>query len=267
MVTIPSETVSQPLDNDVPPVDLDLGLGRSTIAEDVASRLITAIAVGTYSPGEQLPPERELAVRLSVSRATVRQALQQVAELGLIESRRGRGGGTFVTKRSWEEQAREPTRRTLQAELPRLRELFDLRGMVEGMIARAAAQRRTAADVTELESLLAQFTAASADMTTARALDRRLHAAICSAAGNSYLQGLSARLATLASLGFGALPYEPDFFRQALHEHEALVRAVVCGDAESAQRLAADHTMLTYRSMQASLTWSEQDPPDASRPG
>lgn len=243
----------------VPP-DLDLGLGRSTIAADVASRLITAIAIGTYSPGEQLPPERDLAVRLSVSRATVRQALQQVGELGLIESRRGRGGGTFVTRQSWEDVAREPARKTLAAELPRLQELVDFRGLVEGMIARAAAQRRTPADVAALTALLAQFAAAADDMVSARTLDRRLHSAICAAAGNPYLLSLSVKLANLASLGFGALPYEPDFFQQALHEHEALVHAVVAGEAETAQALAAAHTRLSYRSMQASLARSEQDP-------
>ncbi len=127
------------------------------MTSNLADRLVTAIAVGTYSPGERLPPERELATSLGVSRATLRQALQQVTALGLVEARRGRGGGTFVASVSWEEVAPEVARRTLEEELPTMLELFDYRCLVEGMIARAAAQRRTPGDVSRLRAALADF--------------------------------------------------------------------------------------------------------------
>ena len=52
----------------------------ATVTEDVANRLVTAIAVGTFSPGERLPSERELATRLEVSRVTVRQALREALD-------------------------------------------------------------------------------------------------------------------------------------------------------------------------------------------
>ena len=253
-----------PLDNDVReslggPTDAAAfdpalaGLTRATMAGDVASRLITAIAVGTYSPGERLPPERELASRLAVSRVTVRQALSRVAELGLIESRRGRGGGTFVTSVSWRTVAPQEARRTLEVELPRLRELFDYRCLVEGMIARAAAQRRTTEQVDALQAALAEFRLTGQDMARARAVDRRLHGLVGAAAQNRYLVELSAHLTTAATLGFGAEPYEEDFFVQARHEHEELVGAVVAGEAEAAQRIAQSHFALTYVTMERSL--------------
>ncbi|GAA1434913.1 GntR family transcriptional regulator [Microlunatus lacustris] len=244
------------MDADDPETPLDpglVGLTRATMAGNVAERLVTAIAVGTYSPGERLPPERELAARLAVSRVTVRQALQRVAELGLVESRRGRGGGTFVTAVAWHDVAPAEARRTLEVELPRLRELFDYRCLVEGMIARAAALRRTAADVEQLEGALEEFRRTGADMALARALDRRLHGLVCAAAQNRHLVALSAHLTTAATLGFGAEPYEPDFFVRALHEHEELVGAVVTGDAERAQEVATAHFALTYVTMEHSL--------------
>jgi DNA-binding FadR family transcriptional regulator len=235
-------------------VDVALpGVTRATMASSVAERLVTAIAVGTYSPGERLPPERELAERLSVSRVTLRQALQRVAELGLVEARRGRGGGTFVTAISWQEVAPEEARRTLEVELPRLRELFDYRCMVEGMIARAAAERRTPEQAAALDAALAEFREAGEDMAVARALDRRLHGLVCAAAGNRHLVALSAHLTTAATLGFGAEPYEPDFFVRALHEHEQLISAVVRGEAERAQQVAQAHFALTYVTMERSL--------------
>lgn len=229
------------------------GLVRATMAGSVAERLITAVAVGTYSPGERLPPERELAERLGVSRVTVRQALQQVGELGLVESRRGRGGGTFVTAASWREVAPEQARRTLEVELPRLRELFDYRCLVEGTIARAAAERRTEEQVVELRAALAEFGQSGEDMAVARALDRRLHGLVCAAAHNRHLVTLSAHLTVAATLGFGAEPYDPDFFAQARHEHEELIDAVVRGEAERAQRVATAHFALTYVTMERSL--------------
>lgn len=252
VVPIPfAADVQQADDNGVDPVLV--GIARATMAGSVAERLITAIAVGTYSPGERLPPERELAERLSVSRVTIRQALQQVGELGLVEARRGRGGGTFVTALSWRDVAPEQARRTLEVELPRLRELFDYRCMVEGMIARAAAERRTPEQVEQLGSALAEFAEAGADMAAARALDRRLHGLVCAAAGNRHLVALSAHLTTAATLGFGAEPYEPDFFVQALAEHEELIAAVVDGDGERAQQVAQAHFALTYVTMERSL--------------
>ena len=235
------------------------GLTRATMAADVASRLVTAIAVGAYSPGERLPPERELAGLLAVSRVTVRQALSRVAELGLIESRRGRGGGTFVTAVSWRSVAPLEARRTLELELPRLRELFDYRCMVEGTIARAAAQRRTPEQVDALQAVLADFRLTGQDMARARAVDRRLHGLVGAAAHNRYLVSLSAHLTTAATLGFGAEPYEQDFFVQARHEHEELVGAVVAGQAEAAQQIAEAHFALTYVTMERSLERSLED--------
>jgi GntR family transcriptional repressor for pyruvate dehydrogenase complex len=223
------------------------------MSENVADRLVTAIAVGTYSPGERLPSERELADLLSVSRVTIRQALQRVIELGLVESRRGRGGGTFVTQLSWEDVAPAEARRTLEVELPRLRELFDYRCMVEGMIAAAAAERRSDSDVAELQQTLAAFGEAGGDMVTARALDRRLHGLVCTAARNRHLVSLSAHLTAAATLGFGAEPYDEDFFLQARHEHEQLIGAVVAQDAAAARSIAQHHFSLTYVTMEHSL--------------
>lgn len=223
------------------------------MTEDVANRLVTAIAVGTFSPGERLPSERELATRLEVSRVTVRQALQRVGELGLVVARRGRNGGTFVTMQAWEDVAPDEARRTLETELPRLKDLFDYRCLVEGLIARTAAERGTAEQRAELTEALAAFGTTGENMELARAWDRRLHGLICSAAGNPHLTALSAHLTAAATLGFGAEPYEPEFFAQALHEHGELVAAVVVGDAEAAQRIARDHFVLTYRTMQRSL--------------
>src|ERR1043166_9456423 len=64
--------------------------------EITVARLAQAIRLGLVASGERLPPERELAERLQVSRVTLREAIAALREAGFLESRRGRSGGTFV---------------------------------------------------------------------------------------------------------------------------------------------------------------------------
>src|SRR5579862_2117183 len=66
--------------------------------EETVERLLTAIKLGVVAPGSKLPPERELAERLNVSRVTLREAIRALQHSGYVESRRGRYGGTFVNR-------------------------------------------------------------------------------------------------------------------------------------------------------------------------
>ncbi|MGH3224117.1 MAG: FadR/GntR family transcriptional regulator, partial [Streptosporangiaceae bacterium] len=67
--------------------------------EETVERLLTVIKLGLIGPGERFPAERELAVRLGISRLTLREAIGELQQAGFVESRRGRFGGTFVTRR------------------------------------------------------------------------------------------------------------------------------------------------------------------------
>ena len=73
-------------------------------------QLGTAIRLGVYPLGTTLPPERELAARLEVSRATLREAMAALREAGLVETTRGRGGGTVVTLKARTPSARAAAR-------------------------------------------------------------------------------------------------------------------------------------------------------------
>src|SRR5512145_3197797 len=64
--------------------------------EETVQRLLQSIRLGLIAPGERLPPERELAGMLEISRDTLREAIGSLAEAGWVVSRRGRYGGTFV---------------------------------------------------------------------------------------------------------------------------------------------------------------------------
>lgn len=80
--------------------------------ENTVERLLQTIRLGVLAPGQSLPPERELAARLGVSRDTVREAIKSLSDAGYLVSRRGRYGGTFLAEEL-------PTPRTDDVELRR----------------------------------------------------------------------------------------------------------------------------------------------------
>src|SRR4051794_29774953 len=94
--------------------------------EVTVERLAQSIRLGVLVGGERLPPERELAETLGVSRVTLREAIGALRSAGLIESRRGRGGGTFVVS------PRASRARTAKRQPPpAIDDMLDLRRIVE----------------------------------------------------------------------------------------------------------------------------------------
>src|SRR5262245_7720545 len=196
-----------------------------TAAAEVADRLVTAIALGEYLPGERLPPERELAQILGVSRSTVREASGRLLAVGIVDIRRGRQGGTYV-RESWTGASAEAVRRTLLPRWEEMEQLFDLRCLVEGMVARVAAQRRRAEDVAAMREAIAMLGSAETEHRK-HAADIAFHHAVVAATRNPQIAGLSRDLLTRVSLGFPVEPFDrdPGVYRRALAEHTALCDA------------------------------------------
>src|SRR5215208_8381170 len=103
-----------------------------TTFEETVERLGTAIRLGLLGPGAQLPPERDLAEQLGISRSTLRQALTALIQSGHLIAVRGRGGGWFVADPL-------PPAEAERVELAEWRELLDYRIAVEvGVVVLAA---------------------------------------------------------------------------------------------------------------------------------
>jgi DNA-binding FadR family transcriptional regulator len=213
-------------------------------AEHVADRLVTAIALGEFVPSQRLPSERELASTLGVSRTTVREAIQRLAALGYVDVRRGRTGGAYVLEGMGPE-ADEMIRRTLLPEWSNLEGLFDLRELLEPLIARTAAARLTTADAGKISAALKGYVEAGDDREASRAADQAVHEAIATATGNPYLASLSGQIRRQISLGFDAFPYSREIRARAVKDHTALVRAVIEGKAATAGRIAERHFRLS----------------------
>ena len=122
----------------------------SAVAETVA-RLGRAVGMGLLRPGDRLPPEGRLANDLGISPVTLRSALAILRSAGIVATRRGRGGGTYVNAR--------PSADGVLPDQPlpspeELRDLVDYRRVVEGGAAWLAAQRATVEQVKYLEALV-----------------------------------------------------------------------------------------------------------------
>ena len=130
-------------------------LSDSSAFATTAERLGAVIRLGVFGSGEQLPPERELAVRLGVSRVNLREAIAVLREAGMVQTRRGRGGGTTVV------YAGHPARPFDEAELrraaPLIRDALDFRRVVEPGAAYLAASRRAGRRPPQLAGWLAGY--------------------------------------------------------------------------------------------------------------
>ena len=218
-----------------------------TAGQLIAERLVTAIALGEFEPGQRLPAERELAATLEVSRTTVREALQRLHAGGYVVTRRGRDGGTFiqaaaVTGRGTD--ADEAVKRTLDPRWEELTELLDYRRLIESVIARTAAERRDPSDIAAIRAAVERYTGASS-RADARIADHALHQAIAKATHNERLVDLSARIRREVGLGFDAEPYTPQMRQRALRQHPALANAVIEGHPSRAANQAKSHFSLT----------------------
>jgi len=214
---------------------LDDGAGRS---EAVVRRLGSAIALGLIADGEQLPAESDLATSLGVATVTLREALSDLRRRGLVETRRGRGGGSFV--RVFEPALTALTqRRVRELGSADLRELGEFHAAVAGTAARLAAERATSAEMERLVAAVDRY----ADATTNAARRRtegRYYIEVAAAAQSVRLTRQEIELQSeLAELQL----FPPDttgWATATLGRHRAVVAAVGDRDGALARRLTEE---------------------------
>ena len=205
------------------------------VFEETLARLLQAVRLGVVAPGEALPPERELAARLGVSREVLRDAIAALTRAGYLESRRGRYGGTFV-------QADPPAAAPPET-APEAQDVDDVLGLravlEEGAVRLAAGRALTAEEREGLWSRLLE-TAASGPEEYRRA-DSRLHLALGELAGVPSLLPLLADVRDRTNALLDAIPLLEPNIAHSNAQHEAIVLAVLRGDADAAQRAAREH--------------------------
>lgn len=219
-----------------------------TAAAGVVEHLRERILSGALQPGTALPPERALASELAVSRATLREGLSTLSQMGLVAIQRGRAGGAMVTA---------PPASTVSSSIALLfqarsvtaGQLAEFRRALEVEAAQLAALRRTETDLQSMAAALAAY-AGTADIQMQSEQGRAFHHAIARASGNPLLAETMASLNEAFAESFEMLLHRsPDQTDIILALHQPVLDAIRAQDAAAARQhmhLHFDHLFAVF---------------------
>jgi GntR family transcriptional repressor for pyruvate dehydrogenase complex len=207
----------------------------------VVGQLRRLIDDGVLRAGDQLPSERELSDRLRVSRSTVREAVQFLHALGIVEIRHG--AGTFVRSAPDPQTLRSEWRRWTLRHADRVHELLDVRRALEGLAAELGAERQPEEALDAMLGALRRMDAARAegDVPTLVQADVLFHRALCEASGNRALVELADALGAQLVRERAATWDLAGRAERSLEEHGDIYEAVRAGDAEAARGALVRH--------------------------
>ncbi|THI96880.1 FadR family transcriptional regulator [Nocardioides sp.] len=204
--------------------------------EETVERLLQMVRLGVYGPGDALPPEREVARRLGVSRDTVREAIRSLASAGYLVTLRGRYGGTFLAETL---PSDEPTWAAGRPEI-KVEDLLTIRELLEvGSIRMVSRRSLTAAERDALWSRLSDVLEATPE--DYRRLDARLHLTFSELVGAPYLTALLADNRMMVNQLLDHIPLLERNIAHSNEQHHAIVLAVLTGDVDAAVEAMEEH--------------------------
>lgn len=215
---------------------------RRTVSAEVRQRLVDAIRSGTLAPGSPLPAERVLCQEFGVARTSVREAIQGLISSGYVERR---GNRAVVAEVPPSVDSRKVT----------VRELFEVRRVIEPAMASLAAQRATHDEREELAELARREPTSLEDF---RGIDRSFHALLARACGNPTLADMYARTLTalFASDEFASLLYAEEnreevgaIIESATAGHRAIASAIADADGPATTVAITSHLADVERRM------------------
>ena len=204
----------------------------------VAQRLLEAITSGVLERGARLPPERQIAERLSVGRSVVREALAVLDVLGVVTTRHGSGTYVHSTSSSLLSGAIEWG---LVLQQPRTLDLIELRQDLEIASARHAAERAAPSDLEDLARCLGRMRAALDDPAEFVDADVEFHLLTANAGRNSVIVELLASVRSLLRVWVSRAVAEESSLSGTLHEHERVFDAIAQRDPEGAALAMTEH--------------------------
>ena len=211
---------------------------RTRLYEQVAEQITAWIALNGLTAGDRLPPERELAARLGVSRATLSQALVALEVIGVVTVRHG--DGTVVTGSPSEARIVD----AIRAHADRLPEIIETRDALETKIAALAAVRRTDGDLARIHDALQVM----ADDVEAGGRgvegDELFHGAVTAAAHSLLLARLMDEIGDLIKETRIESLSQPGRPLDSLAGHRAVADAIAAGDAAGAAVAMHEHVVM-----------------------
>lgn len=227
------------------PLALDQPIERETVAEQVARRIMAMVSARALKPGDQLPPERELAESLGVSRPSLREAIRGLSILGVVKSRQG--GGAFISDLG-AESLLGPIRFFLSLEDVNVRELYDARSLIESDVARRAAANMSEEEFDALEAIIDEQTQILGDARAFRISDFAFHEAIWVGCGNAFLRRIGESLNVLGLEVRRRASETEGVLDRSITDHRRLLAALRARDPDAAAEAAQIHMQNVYQS-------------------
>jgi GntR family transcriptional repressor for pyruvate dehydrogenase complex len=233
---------------------------KNRLVTRVADDIQRLIAEGKLAPGTKLPPEREFAEQLGVSRTVVREAVHVLAAKGLLESRHG--SGTIVRQVSRDALV-EPLGWLIQSHGGTLDDLHAVRSILEVEIVRLATMQATDEEIAELERIVGAMGANKEDVTAFVALDGDFHQTLSEITHNPLLALLLDSVRDLMQEVRVQVHRYPVVYDTVVPDHERIVAAIRARDPVTAGQAMQQH-LDHARTFQRELLAMQVDPPVAA---
>jgi GntR family transcriptional repressor for pyruvate dehydrogenase complex len=224
------------------------------VAQKVSHQLKKAISDGVFKVGNRLPSERELAGHMGVSRTSVREAIQQLELLGIIET--VHGGGSIV-KNLTEQEIQKPIEIVLEQDRQRVLELTEVRVFMEAWAAKQAAVQRTDAELELMRTHIEEMERDLANGLLRSEMDYKFHAEIAAATHNTIFLHLIHSVQQLISYSL-QVHHEQVFVtykdQKALFDHHVRVfEAIRDRDPQAAETAMSEHLLFVAREFKQKL--------------
>src|SRR2546429_4374803 len=225
---------------------------RGTASEEVIPQLREMIHRGELRPGDRLPPERDLAKLLGVSRPTLRAAIRSLAAVGVLQSRQG--AGTFVVKTEGSPSLDSSPLR-LMASLHGFTsgEMFEARQSLEMAIAGLAAERATSEQMTTMAEEIAGMYASLDEPEQFLFHDMRFHQTVAAASGNRILTSLMNMVATILFDARSKTVKRAKDLKESAEMHRRIYRAIRQHNWQDARTAMRDHLMLAQKAQEEEI--------------
>ena len=220
--------------------------------EYVAEQIRRHIALRLIKPGEALPSERELAGMFGVGRPTIQHALRLLEAAGLVEARRGRHGGTFITHPDDHSLAADDLIVRVMRQRKELEDLLLYRRLIEPAVAGVAAATRRAGDLIAMRRAIAGMAKATSEPDYMRH-DTDFHIAVARATRNAFLTRAIEEIRMRLNDAMTLLPESEAWHRRISGEHDELLEAIEARDADAAEAVMQEHVANSEQGLRAVL--------------
>lgn len=221
---------------------------KTSRSERIVMQIRELIADGKLKTGDKLPPERELAGIFNVSRTSVREAIKTLATMGLVEIKKGHG--VFIRQATLDSIISNVADALIVSK-EEIKQLFEIRKVLETQAAAWAAERATDEEIKEILQIIQEVKSLKKlDLSLAMEYDARFHDKIIMASHNSVLLKMMSGLFDVLEKARTQTAIIPGRAAKSINDHEAIASAIARRDAKSASEAMYAHIESVQQTME-----------------